>query len=100
MTDQPPITAAPVAAPIQVNATPTQDQVAAGLRYFLMALAAVAGALGYSHVAGQLSALLMAVAPVAGFVVFVWGQFATRRMSQKATTLANALPDSIAVTRP
>jgi hypothetical protein len=99
MTDQPPIAAAPVAVPITVNATPTLEQVSAGLRYGLMAVAAVAGTLGYSHVAGQASALLMAVAPVAGFVVFIWGQIVTRKTSQKAATMANALPNSVAQTR-
>lgn len=88
-----------VTPPIQVNANPLVDQVATGLRYALLAVASIAGALGYSHVAGQASALLSATGTVAGLIVFAWGQLRTRQMSQKSAAMANQLPDSIAKTK-
>lgn len=97
MSDPTPTTAPVVAPAIQVSANPLQDQVATGLRYGLLAVSAVAGSLGYTHVAGQASALLMAVAPVAGFAVFVWGQLRTRAMSKKSAAMANMLPNEKAV---
>ncbi len=86
--------------PIAVNATPKTDQVEAGLRMVLFAVAAVAGALGYTKAAGQASALLAAVAPVAALIVFGWSQMSTRIKSRNAATMANALPDTIATTKP
>jgi uncharacterized membrane protein YtjA (UPF0391 family) len=102
MTDTPTPGAAPAAPaqPILVNAQPATDQVEAGFRMTLFAISAVAGALGYTGVAGKASALLMAVSPVAGLIVFVWSQISTRLKSQKAAAMANALPNEVAMTKP
>lgn len=101
MTDQPsPANSNIEAAPIQVNATPATDQVEAGLRMLLFAVSAVSTSLGYLGVAGKAHALLTSVGAVAGLVVFVWSQLSTRVKSVKAAQMANALPNSVASTKP
>lgn len=86
--------------PIVVNATPTQDQLAAGLRQLLLALSSIASVLGYTKVAGELSAALTIVGPVAMIITIVLGQIYTRRASQKLIITATAAPDSVAVVKP
>lgn len=90
MTDQPPIV---------VNASPVQDQIAAGLRVFIIAAGSVATALGYAGVAGKLNALLLAVGPVAAAIAFLVGQLKTRALAKKAARMATLLPDSVATTK-
>lgn len=85
--------------PITVWATPTPDQVTAGLRYALMAVSSIASALGMAKVAGDASALLASVGPVAMVIVFVWGQLVTRESAKQKATMATALPDSVAQTK-
>ncbi len=91
--------AAAACAPIEVNADPARDQIEAGVRQTLLAISAVAGALGYARVAGQASALLMASGALAGLIAFVWGQVRTRALASKAAAMAKALPDSVARAR-
>lgn len=88
----------PSAQPIVFNSNPVADQVAAGLRYGLLTVSAIGSALGYTHFAGQASALLMAVGPASVFAVFLWGQFSTRRMSKNAAAAAAAAPNTVAMT--
>jgi hypothetical protein len=57
-------------APIVANADPTQDQLAAGLRQAVLLAAAVASTLGYTQLAGRLSALLAIVGPLAAVAAF------------------------------
>ena len=97
MSNPPP--ADPVPPVIMVNADPMKDQVETGLRYLLLALGAIAGALGWTRTAGTASALMLAVGPVAMLVAFVWGQVKTRTLSRKASTMAAHLPDSVAQTK-
>ena len=86
-------------APIVANADPTQDQLAAGLRQGVLLAAAVASTLGYTQLAGRLSALLAIVGPLAAVAAFAWGQWRTRRNAQDRATLAAAAPDCIGVVR-
>ena len=86
--------------PIVVNATPTADQIAAALRQLVLVLATAATALGAVGWAGELNALAIVAGPLAGLIVIVWGQFATRKAAQIKATLATALPDSVATTKP
>lgn len=99
MIDQTPASAPVVAPVIQVNADPARDQVEAGARQILLAVAAIAAALGYTHVAGQAGAFLEAAGAVAGLAAFVVGQLKTRALSKKAAAMAKALPDSVAVAK-
>lgn len=83
--------------PLAVNSNPAPDMFAAGLRYILMAAAAVAGALGYTGWAGKFSALLMAVGPVAAAVAFIWGQYSSWRKSKEIAKLVPHVADDVAV---
>lgn len=85
--------------PIVVNASPTADQISAGLQMLLMAVSAVAAALGFAKVAGGASSLMAVTGTVATLVAFVWAQFATHAAATKAAAMANALPDSVAKTK-
>jgi hypothetical protein len=95
MTD-PTLTSAPAGAPIEVNATPETAQWEAAVRQAILVLSGVATALGYTQIAGKISALLMVAGPIAGLIVFILGQIHTRRAEQKQIVMANALPDSVA----
>lgn len=82
--------------PIVVNATAAPDQWASAIRYLLMVLAGVAGVLGYAHLAGEFSGLLIIAAPLGGLITLVFGQRKVIAQSDKLKVMANALPDDIA----
>lgn len=89
--------------PIQVNADPKVDQLAAGVRQLALALGVLAGAFGfakYTHIldliATQAAPIAMGIGGITTVVAAVVGQLKTRAISQKAATMASALPDSIA----
>lgn len=84
--------------PILVNSA-NQEQINAGIRQLLLCVSAVAGALGYEHVAGNASALLAASGTIAGVVAFVWGQIATRIKANRSVAMAQQLPNSVAQTK-
>lgn len=93
--------------PIVVPATPTAPQIAAGLRQIILSLGSILATLegmGIGEkllpgVGAGLNNLLGYVGGIAFVVALVWGQLATRTNAQKAATMANALPDSKAVTK-
>lgn len=89
----------PETQPIVVHATPTQPQVEAAIRQIILALGPVATLIGYQGWAGASSAILAAVGPIATVIVFLWGQYETRKNAKKAVAMADALPDSVAKTR-
>lgn len=97
-------TAAPVAmSPIQVNAKPSTDQLAAGLRTFFVALGSIALAFGAAKYSGYLTLLAGLASPIAtvlltlgGVAAVIIGQFKTRRLAQERITLARMLPDEVA----
>lgn len=86
-------------APIVANATPELEQVAAGVRQLLIALGAIAGALGYAHVAGDLSVALDILGPAVTIGSVIAGQIKTRQSSQNVATLAAVVPNSVAVVK-
>lgn len=87
------------APPVVVNDNPVQDQAEAGFRLAIVAAGAVLGALGYEHAAGKVSALLLAVGPMAALAAYVWGIVKTGTLSSKASFMAKQLPNSIARTK-
>ena len=100
MSDQPPSTsslATPTPPPpIMVNAKAGPDQWAAAIRYTLVTLAGIVGALGYTKMAGQFSGMLSVAAPLGWLIVFAMGQWKTRQQSLKLSLVADAAPDSVA----
>lgn len=82
--------------PIRVNATPTLDQIATGIRYLLMTLASGATVLGYFEAAGKFNDLLQSVGPASWLVFFLWGQISARHQSKTKAALAAQLPDVVA----
>lgn len=86
----------PTATPIMVDASATPATLAAVLRYFLMACAAVATALGYTKWAGEFSALLLAVGPVSMFLSALWGVWSANRSARQKIVMERHVPDSIA----
>lgn len=93
MTDQTPTT------PIVANSTPAVEQWAAGIRQLILVLATAATILGATKLAGEISAFLAISGPLAGLIVIVIGQLKTRQSSQNLATLANKVPDSVAVVK-
>lgn len=91
MTDTPP--------PIVANASPLNDQIAAGIRQLVLVLATGATALGYAGWAGRLNALAVVAGPLAGLIVIVLGQIKTRQSAKDTATLAAKVPDSVAVVK-
>jgi hypothetical protein len=85
--------------PIVANASPVQEQFAAGFRYTVVFLAAVATALGATKYAGEISAFLVVAGPFAALAAFIVGQIKTRQTSQDKAAMASLLPDSIAVVK-
>jgi uncharacterized membrane protein len=91
--------------PIVVHATPTAPQIAAGLRQVILALGSIVAALESMgigdkfHLSADLNNALGYVGGVAAVIAIVWGQIETRRNAQKAAAMANALPNSTAVTK-
>lgn len=85
--------------PIVVNATPTADQWATTIRYFLVVVSTLATMFGYAHVAKDATGLLVIAGPLGGLAVFAMGLRKSRTQSQKLTVMAEALPDSIAVVK-
>lgn len=92
--------------PIVVNANPLTDQASALLRVAVIALGAVAAAFGFAKASGTLETIanlagpiVTAVSAVVALGTLVWSQIKTRLLSQKAATMANALPDSVATTK-
>lgn len=88
----------PVTAPIQVRATPTVAQIAAGIRVGVVALGSIAGALGYSHAfdSDMINMLSAMAGPMAGVIAFGLSQLATRSTNKKLAVTAAAAPDSVA----
>ncbi len=86
--------------PIVANANPTPDQIATGLRQFVLIVAPVLTTLGYAKLAGELNSLLVIVGPIATIVVFIWGQLHSRQNAKDKATLAAAAPDSVGVVKP
>lgn len=82
--------------PIQVNATPTKDQIEVAIRQIVLALGPVMTLVGYAGWAGAANVILAVAGPVATVVVFVWGQLYTRSRSKKMTVMAEASPNSVA----
>lgn len=104
MTDTQPAT--PLA-PITVNANPEKDQAEALLRQVLAASGLIVAAFGAAKWAGVLNVAASLAGPIVtvvfgavGLGAIIWGQVKTRILSKKAAAMANALPDSVAVTRP
>lgn len=91
----------PATTPIQVNATPTADQIAAALRQLVAALGAIAATLGYNGIFtdARLNHWSALAGPAAAVVAVIWGQVATRAKSKKLTIAAAAAPDSVAVVK-
>lgn len=102
----PEVPPAPAAAPIVVNAAPERDQAEALLRQVLSALGLIVAAFGLAKASGVLNSAAALAGPLVtvvfsaiGLGAVVWGQIKTRIMSKKAAAMANALPDSVAVTK-
>lgn len=93
-------------APIVVNQSPVPDQQAVALRQALLALGGAAsafGAIGLStdlnRLADDAGLLMLGIGGAVTVGTFIWGQIKTRLSAQQKATMANALPDSIAVTK-
>ena len=86
-------------APIVVNATPTRAQLEAALRDGLKAAGLIAATLGFEHAAGSISGLLDYVGPAAAVIGFALSQWAAYHNAKTKATLANALPNAVAVTK-
>jgi hypothetical protein len=95
----------PVTIPIVVHATPTQPQIEAAVRQFIVAagpaIAILAGTdLGKRiGLTSDVTLLLQFTGPLAAVIAFVWWQYETRKNATKAATMATALPDTIATTK-
>lgn len=94
-------------APIMVNATPTHDQLTAGVRQTCLGLSAVATAFGAAHLSQGLNTAALAATAIATAIsgavtvwVFVLGQIHTRRASKTLAVVAAAAPDSVAQVKP
>lgn len=96
----------PNAEPIQVNASATPAQIAAGIRQVATILASMALAMGATVWAAKLN-MVVALAPqiaqlitiVSPFLIagIVWlGQMATRKTAKKLAVVAAAAPDDVA----
>lgn len=83
--------------PIQVNATPTADQIAAGIRQAILVFGGLLGGLGYANLAGQVSGLVEIAGPLAAVVVFVWGQIVTHQKAKKMVAVAKSDPANVVV---
>lgn len=85
---------------IEVHATPTAAQIAAGLRQAVTVVGTLAGALGYAKVFNEhIDVILSAVGPISAIAAILWGQFATRTAAQNLAVTAAAAPDHVAVVR-
>jgi predicted MFS family arabinose efflux permease len=93
----------PVPAPdpiIIVHGTPTQPQIAAGLRQAVLVIGAIAGALGAKGAfVDGLNQFLTYVGPAAAAIAFVWGQYATWKHAKDAAKMATILPPNVAQTK-
>ena len=91
----------PVTTPIQVNATPTADQIAAALRQAVAAIGAIAGTLGFNGIFtdAHLNQATSLAGPIAAVVAIIWGQLATRSKAKKLTITAAAAPNSVATVK-
>ena len=85
--------------PITVNATPAPDQLTALVRQAILVAAAIATALGASHLGSEIGLAATVAGPIAGLIVIVLGQIKTRRSALKMAAMANQLPDAIAQTK-
>lgn len=82
--------------PLQVNASPTPDQIAALIRQLLLVASTAATALGAVGWAGRFNELAVGAGPLAGLIVIWLGQVKTRKSAQTVAKLAAVAPDSVA----
>ncbi len=95
--------------PIQVSATPTQAQIAAGVRQIALSLGIIAAAFGFSGLATKANlvvslapqfAAILAIAGPAVWAAAAWlGQISTRSQAKKLAITAAAAPDSVAMVK-
>lgn len=99
MTDTPP------ASPIIVNASPLKDQIEAGLRQAVTVLGPIVtilAATGWGQKIGlsnDFSVFVESIGAISTIAALVIGQMKTRSTSQKAASMANQLPNTIAQTK-
>lgn len=93
----------PTSAPIIVDATPTQAQLAAGIRQLLLGAGAIATAFGAAHLGQGLSTAALAATVIATglsggvtIAMFIMGQLHVRHAAQKLAVTAAAAPDYVA----
>lgn len=91
--------------PIIVHATPTQPQIEAALRQFIVGagpVLTVLAATGWGeklHLANWATTAVGSVGAISTVVAFVWGQVATRANAKKSAAMATMLPNSQAQTK-
>lgn len=95
--------------PIQVNATPKQAQIAAGIRQVGLSLGLIFAAFGCTAwankvgivvaLAPQFAVILTIVGPIiwGGFIAL--GQMATRKQAKTLAVVANAAPNAVATVK-
>jgi hypothetical protein len=87
------------AAPIVVNANPNQDALQTLVRQVIVVAGVVTSALGFTHLAGDFSALLVAAGPIATLIAAAMEVWKSHALASKASTMASALPNSVATTK-
>lgn len=80
---------------IVVNATPTADQLWAGLRQVVLIV--VPFLLGRHIINNDTGGLIVAITAIA--IPLISGQLSTRTRAQQLITTANAAPDSVAIVK-
>lgn len=86
--------------PIVVNASPAQAQLTSAVRSFVAAVGVAAGVLGYQHASVWIGQAALVAGPAITLAAVILGQIHIRKAEQQKATMANALPDAVAVVKP
>lgn len=84
--------------PIEVSASPIPAQVMAALRTILIALGSYLTGRGILT-EGDIATLGVVLPALATVATFVWSQWATNRNAKKLAVVAEAAPNTVAVTK-